>query len=73
MTYSNLSWNGNIFAAFKVLSSGGGSPMVNLSPPSITGSQPAGKTFPPDYVTLSNTGNATLSISSIEKPCWGAR
>jgi hypothetical protein len=69
MNYSNAAWNGNIFAAFKAGStggSGGGSPAASLSPSSLTFvSQTVETTGAAQAVTLSNSGTATLGISSI--------
>ncbi|MGO9272915.1 MAG: choice-of-anchor D domain-containing protein, partial [Terriglobia bacterium] len=45
---------------------GVGQPAVNLNPASVAfGNQPVGTTSPAQTVTLSNPGNATLSITSI--------
>ena len=43
-----------------------GTPALNLSPVSVSfGSQPAQTSSSPASVTLTNTGNATLSITSL--------
>ncbi|PYV19688.1 MAG: hypothetical protein DMG21_00910 [Acidobacteria bacterium] len=63
MTYGSSNWNGNIFAAFKAAPS---SPAVGLSPPSLTfAGQIVGTTSTAQALTLSNTGTAPLTISSI--------
>src|SRR5205823_9374064 len=66
MNYSNAAWNGNIFAAFKAGSSTGGGPAVTLTPSSVNfGNQNNGTTSAPQTITLSNSGGAELSITSI--------
>src|SRR5439155_622010 len=66
MTYANLNWNGNVFAAFKGSASTGGSPTVGLSPTSLTfASQTVSSTSAPQAVALQNGTSSALSITSI--------
>ncbi|PYV35050.1 MAG: hypothetical protein DMG22_03695, partial [Acidobacteria bacterium] len=66
MTYTGTNWNGNIFAAFKVTPSTGGSPSVNLLPSSMTfAGQTVGSTSAVQAIALQNGTSSSLTLSSI--------
>ena len=63
----SYNWNTNIGSfAFSACSGGGGGPAVNLNPSSLKWTAiTVGTTANPKKVTVTNTGNATLTISTI--------
>ena len=66
ITYSYAGWNGNIFAAFKLNSPTAGLPVATVNPAFLSfGNQAVGTTSAPKAVTLSNIGNAALTIQDI--------
>jgi hypothetical protein len=61
-----FNWNTNIGSFAFTSCGGGGGPAVTLVPTSLKwGKVTVGTTTPPKTVTLTNSGNATLNISSI--------